>query len=224
MSQRTAGRASPAAPSAERRQDVRLQMSRRDEPRLPGAQRGVALVVALILLVVITLIGLAAVSGTIMQSKMAANQYDRQTAFQNAASALRVAQAQLEGGNYADVSSRTCSADPAGDVCLSNPFTDPNLPAGSIYPVAAGTAAGQYTAADLATGQPQFVIEDMGNWIDPGSNVGCAHNVNAQQGGGGQVCDAGKAVTYYRITARSGDPTTVGDRAVVTLQAVVKKF
>ena len=52
-----------------------------------AGQRGVALVVALLLLVVITLVGLAAVRGTIMQQKMAANLFDRQIAFQGAEAA-----------------------------------------------------------------------------------------------------------------------------------------
>ena len=54
-------------------------------------QRGVALAVALILLLVITLVGLAAVSGTLMQQKMSANFYDRQVAFQSTEAAMRQA-------------------------------------------------------------------------------------------------------------------------------------
>ena len=46
-----------------------------------SAQRGIALVVALILLVLITLVGLAAMHGTIMQQRMASNLYDREQAF-----------------------------------------------------------------------------------------------------------------------------------------------
>jgi len=62
----------------------------------PAAQRGVALVVALILLVVITLVGLAAVRGTIMQQKMTANFYDREIAFQATEAALRQAEALVQ--------------------------------------------------------------------------------------------------------------------------------
>src|SRR5699024_3480215 len=56
-----------------------------------GNQRGVALVIALILLIVVTLLGLTAVRTTTLQNKMAANQYDRQLAFQASAAALLVA-------------------------------------------------------------------------------------------------------------------------------------
>ena len=49
-----------------------------------GARRqcGVALVVSLLLLVIVALVGLAAVRGTLMQQKMAANSFDREQAFQ----------------------------------------------------------------------------------------------------------------------------------------------
>jgi len=67
----------------------------RVQPLQRAGQRGVALVVALLLLVVITLVGLAAVRGTIMQQKMSANMYDRQIAFQNAEAAMRAAAASI---------------------------------------------------------------------------------------------------------------------------------
>ncbi|HEX7342315.1 MAG TPA: PilX N-terminal domain-containing pilus assembly protein [Rhodanobacteraceae bacterium] len=180
------------------------------------AQRGVALVVALILLIVITLIGLAAVSGTIMQSKMAANQYDRQEAFQNAASALQVAQQRLL--SHPDEVGLNCQG--GGVVCLPNPFTDPNFPADKIFPVPAGTAAGEYTAGVRTTGQPEYAIESLGHWIDPTSNTGFNQTANAKQYGSQGTSST---ATYYRITARSGDPAKIGDRAIVTLQAVIKQ-
>lgn len=187
-------------------------------PHAPTAsQRGVALVVALILLVVITLIGLAAVGGTIMQGKMAANQYDRQTAFQNAASALRVAKKNLLLNP--NLQAVTC----VNQACSSNPFT--TLAAGSAYihTVATGTSAGTYTASALATGQPQYVIEKLGGfWPNPIGSPSANQSTNCHQYGG---CPPppGNA-TYYRITARSGNPATIGNRAIVTLQTVVMQY
>ncbi|WP_189440580.1 pilus assembly PilX family protein [Rhodanobacter panaciterrae] len=176
-----------------------------------AGQRGVALVVALILLVVITLVGLAAVRGTIMQQKMAANMYDRQIAFQNAEAAMRAAAASIptSPGSVA----RNCQS--ASVVCLTNPFDDPNLPAGSIKTL----ATSQYTAGTLATGQPQYVIENMGNFQDPGANTGFNQSANSHNYGvnGGSITNI-----YYRVTARSGDPAK-GDRAVVVLQAMIKQ-
>lgn len=183
---------------------------------VPARQRGVALVVALLLLVVMTLVGFAAVRGTIMQQHMAANQFDRQIAFQSAEAAMRAAMLRL--GDHPDEVARNCRA--GGVICLSNPFEDPNLPGGKIYDVESGTAAGQFTAADVAAGQPQYVIENMGDWADPDADAGFGQNASSHNYG---VSGGSTTAGYYRITARSGNPATVGDRAVVVLQAVVKQ-
>lgn len=184
-------------------------------PRLPSSpsrasQSGVALVVALILLVVVTLVGLAAVRGTIMQQKMAGNMYDRQIAFQNAEAAMRAATASI-ATSPGDIA-RNCQS--ASVVCLADPFNDPNLPANSIKDLNKAL----YTAGTLATGQPQYVIENMGNFQDPASNTGFNQSANSHNYGvnGGAITNI-----YYRVTARSGDPTK-GDRAVVVLQAMIK--
>lgn len=177
-----------------------------------GTHRGVALVVALILLVVITLVGLAAVRGTIMQQKMSANMYDRQLAFQGAEAAMRAAAASIPS-NPGDIA-RNCQS--ASVVCLANPFDDPNLPAGSIKTL----STTQYTAGTLATGQPQYVVENMGNFQDPSANTGFNQSANSHNYGvnGGAITNI-----YFRVTARSGDPAQVGGRAVVVLQAMIKQ-
>lgn len=195
---------------------VRHSRSQRRQRGAPprANQRGVALVVALILLVVITLVGLAAVRGTIMQQKMSANMYDRQIAFQNAEAAMRVAAASIPT-SPADVA-RNCQS--ASVVCLANPFDDPWIKANpdSIKTL----APSQYTASSLAIGQPQYVIENMGNFQDPSANTGFNQSANSHNYGvnGGSITNI-----YYRVTVRSGDPAQVGDRAVVVLQAMIKQ-
>ncbi|WP_198670261.1 PilX N-terminal domain-containing pilus assembly protein [Dyella sp. C9] len=179
-------------------------------------QRGIALVVALILLIVITLVGFAAVHGTLMQQRMAANLSDRQIAFQNAEAAMRVAQQRI--GSYTSDIARNCQA--GGVVCPANPFTATTLPATAIIQVPSGAGSGLFTADDLSTGQPQYVIENMGSWQDPNSSTGYNQSANAHNYGAQGLSTT---VTYYRITARSGDPKTAGGRAVVTLQAMIKQ-
>ncbi|MET4568183.1 pilus assembly PilX family protein [Rhodanobacter soli] len=185
-------------------------------PSRRADQRGAALVVALILLVVITLVGLAAVRGTVMQQKMANNLYDRQVAFQNAEAAMRAAAALVP--TNPGIIARNCQA--ASVVCLGNPFTDPQFPTGKIQTVAAGTAAGQFTVGSVAAGQPQYVVENMGNWVDTTSSTGFNQSANSQNYG---AQGTSTTAVYYRITARSGDPAVVGDRAVVMLQATIKQ-
>lgn len=182
----------------------------------PRRQQGVALVVALIILLVITLISLAGVRSTIMQQKLAANQFDRQVGFQSAEAGMRAAAAQI--AINPGVVARNCSS--GGVVCLVNPFDDPKLPSGAIKTVVSGSATGQFAKSSVAISQPQFVVESMGNWFDPSSSTGYNQSANSAQYGA-----QGTSTTsvYYRITARSGDPATVGDRAVVTLQATIKQ-
>jgi type IV pilus assembly protein PilX len=178
-------------------------------------QRGVALAVALILLLVVTLVGLVAIHGTILQQKLASNLYDRQLAFQATEAAMRVAAARI-ATNPSDIA-RNCST--GGVICQANPFTDPNLSASKIVTVPVGSGAGLFQTSSLLVGQPQYVIENLGNWYDPSSGTGFNQSANSHQ------YDAqGSSTTsvYYRITARSGDPTQAKDRAIVTLQAVIK--
>lgn len=59
-------------------------------------QHGVSLSIVLILLLIMTLLGLASMRGALMQEKMSANQFDRSLGFQAAEAALRTAEARLE--------------------------------------------------------------------------------------------------------------------------------
>lgn len=180
--------------------------------RSPSRQRGVALMVAMILMIVITLLGFAAVRGTLMQQKMSANMYDRQIAFQNAEAAMRAAQQRI-AANPGDIA-RNCQA--GGVVCPSNPFNDPNFPTDKVFTV----ASSQYAASSLASGQPQYVIENMGSWQDPNSSTGFNQSANAHNYGAQGLSTT---VMYYRVTARSDSPKNAGGRAIVTLQAMIKQ-
>jgi len=168
------------------------------------------------LLIVVALVGLAAVRGTTMQQKIASNTYDREQAFQAAEAAMRVAQALL--ATSPSLIARNCQA--GGVVCPGNPFTDSNLPAGSIHNVdtTSSSATTFKPGAVAASAPPQYVIENMGNYTDP-NGIG---NNSANMSNYG-VPGKGASAIFYRITARSGDPAQVGDRAVVTLQATIKQ-
>jgi type IV pilus assembly protein PilX len=184
-----------------------------------ASQRGVALVVALVLLVVLTLVGLAAVRGTIMQQKMTSNFTDRQIAFQVGEAGMRQAQLVVQGlvtpiaVAALPANIRDCS--PAGGhVCLANPLTDTGLPAADIQSLPATV----WSAGILAAGQPKYVIEYMGNFKAPTPTVtqlsGCS---------GYAPCGLSNTADYYRITVSSG-PTTAGtDRATVTLQSMFRR-
>ena len=193
---------------------MHTSVTRAQPPGSAKRQRGVALIVALVLLIVITLMGLAAMRGTIMQQKMTSNLYDREVAFQNAEAALRAAAALIP--TSPGLVARNCQSPSV--TCPANPFD--GLPAGSIHTVSTGTGSGQFTVRANAVGQPQFVVENMGNWADPANSTGFNQTANAHNYGA-----QGKSTTavYYRITARSSDPATTDGRAVVVLQAMIKR-
>lgn len=182
-------------------------------------QRGIALAVALILLILITLIGLVAIRGTTTQQRMTANFYDRELAFQNAEAGLRAGQVLLAAGITAD-DYRPCDGS-SGTPCEANPFTDANLDTAKVKTVTLGTdtAAGQYTPGDNAQGQPQFVIDLMCTTCTTATDPGLCQSANCQSYG---TQSGESSVWYYRITARSGNPDDpdTANRAVVTLQAM----
>ena len=182
-----------------------------------SSQRGVALVVALILLVVITLVGLAAVGGTLMQQKMSANFYDRQIAFQSTEAALRQAALAIQATTTAAPAgffdcSTPASSSTAANTCQSDPFTDPNVPKSDIVPVATSS----YNAGNMVASEPQYIVQYMGNFPMPQPPVKQTSHTSYGSSSTKQTAD------FYRITARSGDPTVIGGRAYVVLQSVFR--
>ena len=61
------------------------------------SQRGVVLIVSLILLLVVTLLAVSSMQGTSLEEKMAGNTRDRNLAFQTTESAVREAETYIEG-------------------------------------------------------------------------------------------------------------------------------
>lgn len=181
----------------------------------PWAQQsGAALIVALILLVIMTLLGLSSVRTVALEERMTANTYDRSLAFQAAEAGLRageiVAQAQANSGNagfnngglYSDTDA-TCpdpaSASPCQNGLCSIPDKDCpvrwEIPDPGVWEDATGLGLGA-----LAT-TPQYIVEFLGaNFpcrIEDPSTMGCKR---------------------YRVTSRSNDGTE--GRAMVILQSV----
>lgn len=177
-------------------------------------QRGVALVVSLILLVLATLIGLASVRGTNLQERMSSNMYDRSLAFQRAESALRAAEEAIRlNGAIADLRGVDCSATTAP--CAVIPDT-----------TFTGTTANwvevdsAHNVNDAKTeGRPEYFVQFMGTGRSE-SNLDHANADFAAYGGDGGLSDN---VAFYRITARSSAPADAVDRSIVVLQATVKR-
>lgn len=159
-------------------------------------EQGISLLVVLVLLLIMTLLGLAILRGTMLEERMAGNMYDRSLAFQAAESALR--EGELIAAAAPAAPSSGCNA--AG-VC-----SEPDVTGTERWLDAAFD--GWTDAPELADATPapppgQYFIEYMG--LSP-TWPGCDRQVPVAA-----LCLA----PSYRITARS----TAADRATVILQS-----
>jgi type IV pilus assembly protein PilX len=177
-------------------------------------QRGVALVVALVLLVVATLIGLAASRGTLLQERMSGNTFDRSLAFQRAESALRAAEVAISANwQIATLNGVDCS--PTVAQCAI-------VPADAFTGTSANwvTVGGAYNVnSTMTAGIPQYQIHLIGTGTAEGS-FGASSNANSANYGSNSGPDN---VAFYRVTARSSNPVLSGGRAIVVLQTIVRK-
>lgn len=162
-------------------------------------QRGVALVIVLILLLVMTLLGLASMRGTLLEERMSANLLDRSLAFQAAEAALRDGEILIATmvANKTPLPTVGCTA----GVCAIPVPSETTLDRW-LDPAFTGW---QNATADVGTlaVAPQFFVEAMGdapNW--PGCDREAPVSAN---------CLAPR----FRVTARSA----AADRAQVTLQS-----
>ena len=190
-----------------------MNMMRSPPTYMPIRQRGVALVVALVLLLVVTVIGLASMRGTSLQERMSANMFDRSLSFQRAEGALRAAEDAITGNwQITTLGGEDCSG------------TADCVNAGTTAFTAGGTdwtdSAEAFVVNDeRSPGTPQYHIQFMGTGTAP-SSFGFSQNADFGNYGNTYPPDN---VAYYRVTVRSSDPEDSGDRSIVVLQSTVKR-
>ena len=176
-------------------------------PRFRHDERGSALIVGLIFLVLITLVGITAMSSTVLQERMTGGQRNESLAFNGSESALRGAErdvwqafAKNDGVDYG-FARKSQPMDETGTVAdfrASNQWNSGGDPYSKIdYPGLDVKAGG--SKLDRA---PRYIVERLG----PPS--ACPAEANTC-GGADPLGNNGMAV-YYRITARS----TGGDARV----------
>jgi type IV pilus assembly protein PilX len=166
-------------------------------PRPPSRQRGISLIVSLILLLLVTLVALASVRTVVLQSRMSATSHDRNLAFQAAESALRAAETAATASDGSAVPAAGCSA----GICA--------LPGnGEAARWLSGTFDGWLTTTEAVSDNaatPETIVESMGE----GSNwTGCQQRIPREPN-----C----VTARYRVTARSA----AADRAGVIVQSEV---
>ena len=180
------------------------QMSRSSRTH-PVRQRGVALLVVLILLLVMTLLGLASLRGSLMEERMSAGLYDRSIGFQATEAALREAEALIATG-VAFPASGCLNGLCAQRIDMTTTelarWVDPATPWRNSTVTLAVDSDGDGTSI---TTTPQFVVEQMGeapNW------PGCDREIPVNPS-----CVSPR----FRVTARSNEV----NRAQVLLQSTV---
>lgn len=159
-------------------------------------QRGISLIVSLVLLLLVTLVALASVRTVVLQTGMTAASHDRNISFQAAESALRAAEAQAQANGPALVGA-------AGAGCDAG-FCAPPAAAASA-PRWLGTVDWANSAVTVSDGAPtpQILVESMGN----GPTIsGCEKK---------QPPDIHCLTPRYRVTARAAAP----GRADVVVQS-----
>jgi type IV pilus assembly protein PilX len=184
-------------------------------------QQGVALVVALVLLVVVTLVGLAAIRGTSLQEKMAGNMVDRAQAFQLTEGAVDLAARTVvlatpgpSPTTYNAPGVTDCSAGP----CADNPaIAIPNDSNWVTIPVSNSSNSAISNMVSLYGNTPSYLVQYMGSCTTTGGGNFKFTNDQNNQGGGGSLAPASQC---YRITARGGAAGT--DRSQIVVQAIYR--
>jgi type IV pilus assembly protein PilX len=165
----------------------------------PRGQQGVSLLVALILLLMMTLLGLAVLRTTTLEERMSANMLDRTYQFQAAESALRQAEALIAAGSITVPSSGCTSG-----VCATPVAGDTDRWLDSSF---SGWVSSDGTGNHDDAITTQYFIEYMG---DGAYGPSCTTSKSTAA-----ATDPNCSMLRYRVTARSqGD-----GRAVVIVQS-----
>ncbi len=163
-------------------------------------QHGVSLLIVLILLLIMTLLGLASMRVGLLQEKMSGGQFDRSLSFQAVEAAMREAEARIEINptpvfpSTATCAAGLCATPLAG---AANRWDLASPPVGTW-----ATATSDVTQSGL-TVAPVYMIEYMGKSPKFLTTVGTSNQEEAE------------TVNVFRITARSSQ----ANRATIILQS-----
>lgn len=171
-------------------------------------QHGAVLVVALVMLLVLTMIGVTVARLQTVEERMSRNEHNRGLAMQASEAALRNAEAAVLDAIYTDFSQN--SAGLYTLVPANGSIADQLISGAKNWDVATVlTYAGPPLSSVPLAQPPQFVIESLPPVAMPGDNLGQA----------GAFQNPTPPVKIYRVTARAvgGDGTSS-----VTLQSIYR--
>jgi PilX N-terminal len=161
--------------------------------RRRGQERGFTLIVALLLMVALSLIGVSALKNVTLQERMAGNAYYRILAGQESDASLRLAKASVD----------RVRLDPALQMGLSSPYgwqTSVAEPSISYWAADANWSSAQNVTGLSAVGglDTKWQVE-----AQPGRNPNCPSS-KGDNATGGNACPA----YFFRSTARTRDTVT----------------
>lgn len=164
-------------------------------------QRGMVLVMTLVLLLILTILASASMEVSTLQERIAGNTRDTTSAFQAAEAAVRNAERYLESAtigpfNGSDGLYEVCSAGASAAAC--------QVPAWRNYDSAGWVAVDN--ELPHVSKQPQYVIEKYAPVVDPTSALDADRPLEAFE--------------FYRVTARGFG---VSDRSMVVLQSTYRR-
>lgn len=131
--------------------------SQRRSTAVRSAQKGVALIVALVLLVVMTLLGLSAMRTVTLEEKMSGHTFDRSISFQATEAALREAEAWVQANQPTPAAGSGCNGNGVCGLLTSDPIDRWNNAAFTDWRDAAAVTSQSISVT------PQFLIEYLGD-------------------------------------------------------------
>jgi type IV pilus assembly protein PilX len=152
-------------------------------------QRGVALFISLVLLLILTIVGISAVQTTTLETRMARNEHDTMLAFQAAESALRDAEDFLEG----IVTTAVFTDGGANGLWTIADFGDADRWTVANVWTGGGSVEADTEAGDVVAEQPRYLIEHIASVIREEN----AYQLDDPYAGG-----TADRIEMFRITAR----------------------
>lgn len=181
---------------------------RTDTPHTPpSSQRGAVLLVGLIMLLMMTVVGLAAMRGSSMQELMAGSMRDRNLAFQAAEAALRAGEAELNG-----MSALPFDGSRTGFI-RAEELLNNGLGHNDFWDQYAWDGSSAQTSMDLEwiNSQPRYVVEEVTALMLAGADGGAIDFESSLKT---------EETIFYRVTGRGVGGT---ETSVVILQSTFKR-
>lgn len=150
-----------------------------------GKQQGISLLVVLVLLIVMSILGIAVLRSSAMQERMGANLRDRNDALQAAETGLQVARDNVIGGTFNSLwnGTSTFTALRGGDTCVDDGICDHSDPTNAAnWETAPAEPTSWANVNGSGTPEYGYIVEYLGRGIGESKDVqGVCISTNAPE-------------------------------------------